>query len=39
MENAVNNLLISKNQIEMLNNEKNSLVKIYEVIKFFNINL
>jgi hypothetical protein len=31
MENAVNNLLISKNQIEQLKNERNTLIQIYEV--------
>jgi hypothetical protein len=34
MENAVNNLLISKNQIEQLKNERNALIQIYEVNKF-----
>ncbi len=35
MENAVNNLLISKNQIEQLKNERNTLIQIYEVNIFY----
>lgn len=31
MENALNNLLISKKQIDALNSEKVSLIRIYEV--------